>query len=130
MQEESTTVAIAERVLEALDDADLSAITELLDPAVRWGAPDDMEGGCQNRKQVLDWYRRGREAGARAQVTEVVAADDRILVALKVTGTPAAEEPGGEAERWQVLTVARGRIVDIRAFDDRADAASRVGLPT
>jgi hypothetical protein len=89
-----------------------------------------MEGGCQNRKQVVDWYRRGREAGARAQVTEVVAADDRILVGLKVTGTPAAEELGGEAERWQVLTVARGRIVDIRAFDDRADAASRVGLPT
>ena len=98
MQEESTTVAIAERVREALDGGDLSAITELLDPAVRWGAPDDMEGGCQNRKQVLDWYQRGREAGTRALVTEVVAKGDKILVGLKVRGTPAAEELGGEAD--------------------------------
>jgi hypothetical protein len=130
MQEEPTTVVIAERVRDALDGADLSAISELLDPAVRWGAPDDMEGGCQNRTQVLDWYRRGREAGARARVTEVVAKDDKILVGLKVTGPPAAEEPGGEADRWQVLTVAGGRVVDIRGFDDRDEAASRVGLPT
>jgi hypothetical protein len=130
MQEESTTVAIAERVRDALEGADLSAIAELLDPAVRWGAPDDMEGGCQNRKQVLDWYRRGREAGARARVTEVVAKGDKILVGLKVRGTPAAEELGGEADRWQVLTVAGDRVVDIRAFDDRDEAASRVGLPS
>ncbi len=105
IQEESTTVAIAERVREALEGADLSAIAELLDPAARGGAPDDAEGGCQNRTQVLDWYRRGREAGARARVTEVVAKGDKILVGLKVTGTPAAEELGGEADRWQVLTV-------------------------
>src|SRR5436305_872333 len=124
-QQESTTVAIAERVRDALDGEDVSAMTELLDPAVRWGAPDDMDVGCQNRKQVIEWYRRGREAGARARVTEVVATEDKILVGLKVTGTPAAEGSGGEAERWQVLTVARGRIVDIRAFDDRAPAAAR-----
>jgi hypothetical protein len=88
-----------------------------------------MEGGCQNREQVLGWYQRGRDAGALARVTEVVPNGDKILVGLKVTGTPGADEQGGEAERWQVLTVARGRVVDIRAFDDRMDAAARVGLP-
>ena len=128
MQDEAKTVAIAERVREALGSADLSAFADLLDPAVRWGAPDDMDGGCQNRKQVLDWYRRGREAGARASVTEVVPNGDKILVGLRVTGTQTAAELGGEADRWQVLTVADGRVIDIRAFDDRADAASRVGL--
>ena len=129
MPDESTTVAIAARVREALASPDLSAFADLLDPAVRWGAPDDMDGGCQSRQQVLDWYRRGRDAGTRASVTEVVPNRDKILVGLRVTGTPAADELGGEAHRWQVLTVADGRVVDIRGFDDRADAASRVGLP-
>ena len=129
MQDDSKTVAIAERVREALGSADLSAFADLLDPAVRWGAPDDMEGGCQNRKQVLDWYRRGRDAGARASVTEVVPNGDKILVGLRVTGTPAADDLGGAADRWQVLTVADGRVIDIRGFDDRAEAAVRVGLP-
>src|SRR5437763_5974838 len=114
MQEESTAAAIAARVREALDGADLTAIADLLDPGVRWGAPDDTEGGCQNREQVLGWYRRGREGGARARVTEVVPNGDKILVGLRVTGPPAAGAPGGEAARWQVLTVARGRVVDIR----------------
>jgi hypothetical protein len=130
MPEESTTVAIAERVREALQTADLSAIADVLDPAVRWGAPDNMEGGCQNRKQVLDWYRRGRDRGARAAVTEVAARGDKIFVGLKVTGAPAAEELGGEAQRWQVLTVVDGLVVDIRGFDDRNEAVSHAGLRT
>jgi hypothetical protein len=48
---------------------------------------------------------------------------------LEVTGTPAAREAGGAAERRQVLTLRGDRIVDIRGFDDRAAAAARAGVP-
>src|SRR5205823_5366164 len=93
------------------------------------GAPDDPAPSCQNRDQVLQWYRRGRADGVRAQVTEMVVRADKILVGLKVVGNQAAAEAGDEADRWQVLAVRHGRIVDIRGFEDRATAASRVGLP-
>lgn len=51
------------------------------------------------------------------------------LVGLEVTGTPAAREAGGAAERWQVLTLRGDRIADIRGFDYRAAAAARAGVP-
>jgi ketosteroid isomerase-like protein len=125
-----STAAIAEQVRSALQSADLTAFADLLDPDVRWGAPDDPAPPCQNRSQVLQWYRKGRESGARATVTEVVATDDTILVGLRVTGNQAGRRRGGgEADRWQVLTVRAGRVVDIRGFESRAEAASRAGVP-
>jgi hypothetical protein len=60
-------------------------------------------------------------------VTEVVPSRDHLLVGLVVTGTAAAFDEGGEARRWQVLTVRDGLIVDIRGFDDRVQAAARIG---
>lgn len=122
---DSDASAIAERVEAALNSADLDTFTELLDPDVQWGAPDDKTPSCQNRNQVLTWYQRGRDAGVRAEVIEVVAAKDRLLVGLRVRGNPAA---AGAVERWQVMTVRAGRVVDIRAFDERAEAATRAGV--
>ena len=119
---------VAERIKVALQSADLEAFTDLLDPDVHWGAPDDDAPSCQNRKQVLGWYQRGRDDGVRADVTEVVPADNRLLVGLRVRRNPAAAAAGDAVERWQVMTIRGGRVVDIRAFDDRAEAARRAGI--
>lgn len=122
---------VAEQVRSALEAADLSAFRELLDPNVRWGAPGDPSSACRNRAQVLSWYQRGRDAGVRARVSEVVALDERtILVGLQVARNPSALESGSEVERWQVLTVDGGRIVDIVGFEERSDAvAPALALP-
>jgi hypothetical protein len=121
---------LIESVRLALESGDLDAIRELLDPDARWGAPDGPhEFDCQNRDQVVAWWARARDAGAGAVVTEVIAGAGTLLVGLEVSGTQAAEEAGGTAERWQVLTVRNNRIADIRGFDDRAVAAARAGLP-
>ena len=122
---DSDAGAIAALVEAALTSADLATFTELLDPNVQWGAPDDPAPSCQNRQQVLSWYQRGRDAGVRADVIEVVAAKDRLLVGLRVRGDSSA---AGAVERWQVMTVRAGRVVDIRAFDDRTKAAARAGV--
>ena len=127
-EERPTAEGIEGRIKVALESADLGAIKDLLDPDVRWGAPDDQAPSCLNRRQVLAWYRRGRQAGVRARVTELVAHGDKILVCLNVVGRPAVEGQGGEEQRWQVLTVAGDRIVDIRGFDDREEAAARAGV--
>jgi ketosteroid isomerase-like protein len=127
VEDESVATGITERIKVAFESADLTAIGDLLDPDVRWGTSDDPVPSCQNRGQVLAWYQRGRKAGVRARVTEIVAHGNKILVGLKVVGNLAAGEQGGEVDRWQVLTVADGRIVDIRGFDERSAAASRAG---
>jgi ketosteroid isomerase-like protein len=113
----------------ALESGDLETFRELLDPNVRWGAPDDPAPSCQNRDQVLAWYRRGRAAGVSASVFEVVVGQDALLIGLSVVGNAGAQEAGGSVERWQVLTVRDGRVVDIRGFEDRQGAAVRAGVP-
>jgi SnoaL-like domain len=120
---------LTERVRLALESGDLDAIRDLLDPGARWGAPQGPhEADCQNRDQVIAWWASARAAGAGAVVTEVTAGAETLLVGLEVTGTPAAREAGGAAERWQVLTLRGDRIVDIRGFDDRAAAAAEAGV--
>ena len=121
---------LTERVRFALESGDLDAIRDLLDPGARWGAPEGPnEFDCQNRDQVIAWWSGARAAGARAAVTEVTGGAGALLVGLEVTGIPAADEAGGAAERWQVLTLRGDRVVDIRGFDDRAAAAARAGVP-
>jgi hypothetical protein len=126
MEGERTPEVIARQVKAALEAADVSAFSDLLDPHVRWGAPDDPVPPCQTRDQVLTWYQRGRDDGVRASVTEVVVGDDKLLVGLRVVGRAAEDEP---VDRWQVLTLGGGLVVDIRGFDDRGEAAARAGVP-
>ncbi|HEY3842432.1 MAG TPA: nuclear transport factor 2 family protein [Acidimicrobiales bacterium] len=118
--ESRTAESIAGLVRAALASDDLAGFSELLDPAVQWGAPDDPTPTCRNREQVMTWYQRGWQAGTRARVTEVSVHGDKILVGLMVT------REGDYGERWQILTVGPGGVTDIRGFEDRASAASRV----
>jgi ketosteroid isomerase-like protein len=121
---------IARQVRVALDGGDISSFADLLDPDVRWGAPDAKRPTCKNRDQVLTWYQRGRESGVRASVDDVAVHGDRLLVSLTVRGSEDATERGGAALRWQVLTVRGGRIVDIVGFDDHLEALARAqGTP-
>lgn len=121
---------LTERVRLALESGDLGAIRDLLWPDARWGAPPGPhDADCRNRDQVVARWASARAAGARAVVTEVTAGAGTLLVGLEVTGTPAARQAGGAAQRWQVLTVRGDRIIDIRGFDDRAAAAGRAGVP-
>jgi ketosteroid isomerase-like protein len=134
MPEQASTAGqpalLADRVRSALESGDLDDIRKLLAPDARWGAPGgSSDADCRNREQVIAWWARARAAGARAVVTEVTAGTGTLLVGLELTGTPAADEAGGAAERWQVLTVRGNRIADIRGFDDRTAAAADAGLP-
>ncbi len=121
------TDEIAALVRRALVSEDLSAFSELLDPDVTWGAPGARNPGCKNRNQVLAWYQRGRDAGVRGSVYDVEVLGDRLLVSMSVRGTEGAQERGGTALRFQVLTIRGGKIVDIVGFDDKAEALGCVG---
>jgi len=117
---------IAVLVRNALAAEDLSAFTELLDPAVTWGAPGARNPSCKTRNQVLAWYQRGRDAGVRGSVFEVEVIGDRLLVSMDVRGTENAKERGGVALRFQVLTVRSGKVVDIVGFDGKSEALSYI----
>jgi ketosteroid isomerase-like protein len=127
---ETGLAALASKVEFVLNSADLSAFAELLDPNVTWGPPGDLASGCHNREEVIAWYNRARAGGMAGHVTEVILGDDALLVGLRVTGTQEAADAGGAAERWQVLRVQDGRVVDIRGYADRSEAALHAGVPS
>lgn len=120
---------LAERVRSALAAEDLDRYRGLLAPDARWGPPDEPVGGCQDRNEIIAWYRAARDAGMRAALDEVVVGRDALLVGLTVFGRGGGgpERPG--EPRWQVLAVRDGLIADIPGFDNRPDAADRAGLP-
>ena len=118
------TGELAENVRSAMVNADVEGFLRLCAEDVHWGAPGDTRGGCQNRAQVRSWYESAFERGVRAKVNEFVQGPGSLLVGLTVSGSPASDEQGGEADRWQVLTIRDGRITDICGFDDRDEAAS------
>lgn len=124
--EDNGVTALAQRIRVALESADLSQFAELLDPNVRWGAPDDPNPSCQSRTDVLAWYGRGRAAGRRARVVDVQTHGNKILVHLTVSTSSPKGGPAVEGDRWQVLTCARGRVVDIRGFENHDEAFARV----
>jgi len=124
----SDLAALASKVQDVLNAADLSAFSDLLDPNVTWGPPGDQVSGCHSRDEVIAWYNRARHKGMAGRVTEVIVGDGALLVGLRVTGTGEAQEAGDVAERWQVLRIRNGRVIDIRGYPDRTEAATQAGV--
>ena len=108
-----TAAAIADRLRATLEAADVDGFGGLLSPDVHWGAPGDPNPPCRNRRQVLQWYQRGRAEGRRANVTALEVHGESLLVGLRL-------ETG--EERWQVLRVGPEGVTDIRGYEDRPAA--------
>jgi len=127
---EANIEKLAAQVRAALDTGDLDSYKDLLAADVHWGAAEEPEWGCHNRGEVLAWYKAARDNGMGATVNEVVIGTDCLLVGVTVSGTQAADDRGGPAPRWQLLTIEDGYIADICGFDDRDQAAARAGIPS
>jgi hypothetical protein len=127
-QGSGSAATLATRIKAALQSDDPDAFGDLLTADARWGAPDDPDSGCHNRGEVLSWYKAARDLGMRAEVTEAVVGDGKLLVGVRISGPPAAGEGRDTVERWQVMTVRNDQVADIRGFEDRTEAARRAGV--
>lgn len=118
----STNQAVAERLRVAFEAKDLALLGPLLDPNVRWGGTEETEQTCHSRSDVLTWYGQVQAAGMDAKVTETVALDAAVVLALVLSGPtpgPNAKRPGAV---FQVFHLAGGLVVDIRGFERREQA--------
>jgi hypothetical protein len=85
---------VARAVRFAYEQGDVELFGALLSPNVTWGPP----GGpstCQSKSQVLAWYQKGANSGARAEVQEIEIVGDRLLVGLVVMGSSSAKKQNG-----------------------------------
>jgi ankyrin repeat protein len=109
---------IAYHLEAAYRDLDLDLLGSLLHPHVRWA-------GCENRGEVLDWYRGFIADGTIATVEGVEVDRDAVLLSLSVARQAEGARPAPPERLYQVFTIEAERVVDIRGYPDRATALAR-----
>ena len=119
-----TTATLAAEVRRAMESSDLTTMASLLAPDARWGAPEQDVPTCRNAQQVLSWYELARDNGMRAEITDVVVIDERIVVGLHVRSATDISSHTADSVRWQVLSVEDGRIAEIRGYESRDEATA------
>ena len=107
-----------------MQSADLGAMSELLAPDARWGAPEQTVPTCRNAQEILSWFEVARDNGVRADVTAADVVGERIVVALKIHANPSTAKRSKEQVRWQVMSVRDGRVSEIRGYEKRRDATA------
>ena len=118
---------IAMRLRAAMESQDLDGYGALLHDNVRWGPAEETPQTCHTRAQVLERLADQRAAGMETQLFEVTPGAGAVLVGLDVKrpvqGGFAREQPV-----YQVLKLGDQRIVDIRGYGSRAEAAAAAGI--
>lgn len=110
---------VARHLEAAYRGRDLELLGSLLHPEVRW------TGLCQNKAQVLDWYRTLLAEGNVATVESVEVDHDAVVLGLTVARQAEGARPAPGQKLYQVFTVDDAQIVDIRAYPDRHRALNR-----
>jgi ketosteroid isomerase-like protein len=121
--------SLAARLHSALATRDLDAVAAMLDENVRWGGQEDAPETCHSRADVMSRLARQRAAGLETTVLEVVPGKEAILVGLSLK-RPLPGGYGREHTVHQVLKVRDQRVVDIRGFSSRLEAAAHAGIDT
>jgi ketosteroid isomerase-like protein len=117
----------------AYDRGDVAAMMDFVDPRLEWDCLDPASGDPQRR------IRRGRgelekalrqqvELGLRAEIEEVVAAGDQVILVMRTSGVDEYRQRLAGDRTYDVVTVRDGLIAGLHACRDRSEARSIAGI--
>ena len=117
---------------QAYANGDLAAMLELIDPDLEWTYLDPTPKRptpqvCHGRHELENVLRGWAQHGLRAELTEVVANGDLVMVGVRTPGIDAHYGRRGDDRAYSVVTVRDGRIVALRDCCDRQEALRLVG---
>jgi ketosteroid isomerase-like protein len=117
----------------AYDRGDLARMMDFVDPELDWtyldpGLPDPQPQTCHGRGELEKALRRQAELGLRAQLEEVIAAGDQVLLVMRTPGVDKYRQRQADDRSYDVVTLRDGLIVGLRACRDRSEARSRAGI--
>jgi ankyrin repeat protein len=117
--------AVADHLAAAYRHRDLELLGSLLHPEVSW------TGLCNNRAEVLDWYRTLLSRGTVATLERVEVDRDAVLLHVNVARHAEGARSTALRRLCQVFTIEDSEVVEIRAYPDRAgvqpQGAARTG---
>ena len=83
---------------------------------------------CHGRHELETAFTRQAERGLRAELEEVAATGDRVMVVVRIPGIDVYRLRKADDRNYAVLTVREGRIVALRDCRDRGEALAEAGI--
>jgi ketosteroid isomerase-like protein len=117
---------------DAFNERDLDRAIGTFDPEAEWQmAREDPDSTIQRGAQAIrgmwdSWLESYPDLQLRAE--EVVPADDRVFVWVRITGSGAASGAEVEMQEAYVYTMRDGRIVRVEEYFDRREGLAAAGL--
>jgi ketosteroid isomerase-like protein len=117
----------------AYDRGDVARMMEFVDPDLEWtyldpGLEDPQPQVCHGREELEKALRRQAGLGLKAEVEEVVAAGDQVMLVMRTPGVGQYRHRNADDRSFDVLTVRDGLIVGLHACRDRTEARSLAGI--
>jgi ketosteroid isomerase-like protein len=120
-----STVEIARRGYDAWLRGELDAISEFLDPEVKWhGGDASAPGACRNREEALEFMLRARRRGWVGELVDVIDAGDKVVLIIRST-----PNDDGEGTLSANLTTFRdGKAIEMVHYANAEEALAAAGV--
>jgi ketosteroid isomerase-like protein len=118
----------------AYDRGDIARMLEFVDPDLEWTHQDPGPGAggpplaCHGRAELAEALRQQAERGLHAELEEVIAAGDRVMLVMHTPGVDKYRQRDDGDRTYDVLTLRDGLIVGLRSCRDRSEARSLAGI--
>jgi ketosteroid isomerase-like protein len=117
----------------AYDRGDVTRMMDFVDPDVDWTYLDPGPDGprprtCHGRGELEEALRRQAHRGLRAELEEVVAAGDRVMLVMRTPGIDEYRHRQADDRTYDIVTVRDGLIIGLQACRDRSEARSLAGI--
>ena len=117
----------------AYDRGEFSAMMDLVDPDLEWtyfdpSIADPQPQICRGRGELEKALRRQAEYGLQAELEEVIAAGEKVIVVMRTQGIEQYRHwPAGDRS-YDVITIRDGLIAGVHACRDRDEARTLAGI--
>ena len=117
----------------AYDRGDFVRMMEFVDPGLQWtyfdpGLADSPPQVCRGREELEKVLSQQAALGQRSELEEVVAAGDQVILVMRTPGLDQHRGTQAGDRTYDVLTVKDGRIVELHACRNHAEARSLAGI--
>jgi ketosteroid isomerase-like protein len=107
---------------------------EFVDPDLEWtyfepGLEEMRPHVAYGREQLEKALRHQTEHGLHAELEQVIAAGDKVILVMRTPGVDEYRQRQAEDRTYDVVTVRDGMIVALHACRDRGEARSLAGIP-
>jgi ketosteroid isomerase-like protein len=125
--------ALVREAYEAYGRGDVDGMMEFVDPELEWtylnpAVENPEPQTCHGRDELRRALERQAGQGLAAQIEEIVASGDQVLVAIRTPGVDRVRVRQAEDRNYLVLTVDQGRIIRMRACRNGDEARRFAGL--